>query len=142
MKALIKINRIKEGYKETLGTGTLFVDDVAKFDFCVLERPNLHNERNVSSIPAGIYSASKIRRGSNNKKAILLAGTQPRTEILIHSGNYYDDSEGCLLIGSRFTDVDHNGIYDVIESNDTVNTLFDLIPDNADLTVEIIKMMV
>ena len=140
MKALILINRIAEGNKETLGHGTLFLDDKPMFDFCSLERPNLHNQKNISSIPAGIYHASKERRNSNNNKCILLYGTEPRTSILIHSGNYYDHTEGCILIGSRFKDIDANGIYDIVESNQTVNTLFDLIPDNADITVQIKKL--
>lgn len=142
MEAKILINRINEGHKETLGTGTLFIDGVAKFNFCSLERPNLHNQFNVSSIPAGLYSAQKIRRSSNGKKAILLNGTQPRIAILIHSGNYYDDTQGCILLGDRFDDADHNGIYDVINSNDTVNTLFDLIPDHCIITIEIRKLLV
>lgn len=140
MKALVKLNRLIEGNKETLGHCTLYLDSIPVFDFCTLERPNLHNKRNVSSIPSGRYKATKIRRGSNGKKALLLQDTEPRTEILFHSGNYYDHSEGCILAGSRFADADTNGIYDVIESNDTINKLYDLIPDNYDIEVLITKL--
>lgn len=142
MDAFIKINRIVEGYYETLGHGTLYINDLPKFDFCTLERPNLHNKSNVSSIPQGVYDVEKIRRGSNGKKSLLLYDTGPRTEILIHAGNYYDDTAGCILVGNRFSDSDKDGIYDVINSNDTMNMLFDLIPDNANIRVHIEKMAV
>lgn len=142
MEAFIKINRIIEGYHETLGHGTLYVNDKPIFDFCTLERPNLHNKKFVSSIPQGVYDAEKIRRGSNGKKALLLYDTEPRTSILIHSGNYYDHTQGCILAGNRFADADKNGIYDVINSDDTVNKIFDLIPDNATIQVHIKKMAV
>lgn len=142
MKALIVINRIIEGNVETLGHGTLFVNDSPLLDFCTLERPNLHNKISVSSIPAGTYKGSKIRRGSNNKLAILLHGTEPRTEVLIHSGNFYDDTQGCILLGNRLADADNNGVIDVLNSNHTVNKMIGLIPDSSEIEIQIKKAFV
>lgn len=136
MEATILINRIKEGYKETLGQGTLLLNGMPRYDFVTLEKPNLHNTFNVSSIPAGTYKATKYIR-PNKKKAIQLHGTDPRTWILIHSGNYFDDSEGCILPGKRFGDMNADGIYDVQESGDVTDMIYDLIPNEAEITVQI-----
>lgn len=136
----INVNRIVEGHKQTLGHGTLFVNGSAVFDFCTLELPNKHNQRNVSSIPTGEYNAERITRGSNGKGVILLHNVPGRSSILIHLGNFYSDIEGCILVGSRFKDVNNDGIVDVIESTKTKDTLLSYINKGDSITVKINKV--
>lgn len=144
MEATIFINRLNEGNYQTVGLGSLYLQGEHIMTFATLERPNLHNRRNVSSIPDGVYKAEKILRASNGNKAIWLdeEKTKPRTAILIHSGNYNTHTQGCILIGVDFSDINHDGVYDVTSSNITVDDLYDAIPDDYSIKVVIRKMKV
>jgi hypothetical protein len=73
--------------------------------FCTLEEPWKDNKRSISCIPAGTYRVvphgwepgTKVRF----KRAYRLVGTEPRTAILIHTGNTTADIEGCILVGMQ-----------------------------------------
>lgn len=138
--AILDIKRICEGNNQTIGAGNLILDGEIIYTFFTLELPNLHNKRNISSIPVGIYKAEKILRSSNGKEAILLNDVPGRSEILLHSGNYYKDSEGCILAGDRLVDINSDGLCDVTNSNHTVGIIYNLIPDNYSLSVKISKI--
>ena len=70
-----------------------------------LEPPWKDNKRNKSCIPFGGYKA-KIMPSGVSKKApyphIEVMGTEPRTDILFHRGNYVKDTKGCILPGMGF----------------------------------------
>lgn len=79
--------------------GLLLIDDV--IECCTLELPFINNKKNVSSIPLGKYTA-KLHDSPTFKKCIKIYDVPSRTDILIHSGNVADDSNGCILVGSTF----------------------------------------
>lgn len=141
-KKKVIINRLCEGNYQTVGFGSLIIEGVVKYSFATLERPNLHNKFSVSSIPVGKYEAQRIVRHSNKKDAILLFGTEPRTEILIHSGNYKEHSQGCILIGESFFDINKDGVYDITNSNATIKNLMSFIDKDEHITVEVKKLNV
>jgi len=140
MNVRIVINRLIEGNRETLGNGTLYLDDDPIFDFCTLELPNRHNLQSISSIPTGVYEGKLITRSSNGKRAILIDGVQGRTSILIHPGNYFSDIQGCVLVGSRFIDINNDGIFDIVDSTLTNDKILSLIPKNSSIEIEIKKV--
>lgn len=41
-----------------------------------------------------------------------------RTKILFHWGNFFTDSEGCVLIGKSFQDLNGDGVIDISGSKD------------------------
>ena len=67
-----------------------------------LERPWQDNERNVSCIPAGRYRCRKIRspKFGNTYEICEVPG---RTNVLFHSGNTIEDTQGCILVGEEFS---------------------------------------
>lgn len=47
-----------------------------------------------------------------------------RADILFHWGNFYDETEGCILVGDAEKDINHDSVMDLINSK---NTFIDLI---------------
>ena len=67
-----------------------------------LECPWKNNQFRVSCIPAGRYKCI----WHNSPKfgwTYLVTGTEPRTQILFHVGNYPKDTWGCILLGKTRT---------------------------------------
>jgi hypothetical protein len=57
-----------------------------------------------------------------------------RSNILVHTGNYTSDIEGCILLGERFSDINNDLITDVTNSRVTLNALKKL-AENFELTI-------
>lgn len=79
--------------------GDLYIDGVF---FCrTLERPDAAQPdvEGAVCIPIGKYGGLISYFPHMNEDAPLLTGTEPRTGIFIHVGNYPKDSEGCILVG-------------------------------------------
>ena len=106
--------------KETMGT-LVATNGGATFTCHTLERPWLNNQRMISCIPTGTYTVKwKFHWGKFAWK-YELQNVQGRSGILEHSGNYFTDSEGCILLGSDFKDINKDGVLDIINSVVTLN---------------------
>jgi hypothetical protein len=76
--------------------------DEQDFPICVtLEESWLNNQRNISCVPEGTYQVRKYS-GTRYKEVWKLENVPNRSAILIHSGNTEYDTEGCILVGSKF----------------------------------------
>lgn len=137
---IININRITEGHTQTLGHASLFCNNIARLDFVTLELSNRHNQTNISSIPTGKYKGKVIVR-PNGDKAIILQGVKHRTAILIHKGNFHTDVKGCILVGSRFADINKDGYADVIESTLTIDKILSFLKLGEELQININKLL-
>lgn len=103
-----------------------------------IELPWINNQRNVSCIPEGEYNV--IKDYSNKRGNVFrLLWVRDRSGILIHVGNfvagYQKDSEGCILPGNHFFDLNNDGMLDVAESQVAMNALWELMPDKFKLIV-------
>ena len=87
-----------------------------------LELPWKNNERRVSCIPCGEYEV-KAHTSPKFGKCFWIQGVPGRSEILIHSGNYYTQILGCILVGQGWGDVNKDGICDVLQSKSTMANL-------------------
>lgn len=93
------------------------------FSCRTLELPWLENKTKISCIPEGAYKCSWTY--SPKFKTILpeLENVPGRTAIRIHSGNYASlkksHSQGCILVGTDFDDINKDGIIDIINSRST-----------------------
>jgi len=79
--------------------GVLIKDDMP---FAVtLERPWLLNKVNTSCIPAGEYICKRIVSPKFGR-TYEITGVEDRSHILFHSGNWVDDSSGCIIVAKEF----------------------------------------
>lgn len=75
-----------------------------------LERPWLNNQVSVSCIPKGDYRLTRraspiVERTSGGEfvEGWEVSRVPGRTHIMIHPGNWAKDTEGCILVGERFS---------------------------------------
>lgn len=108
---------------QTLDVGTYGVlHFVGGAPFAVtLERPWEDNARRVSSIPEGSYRCARVN-SPRFGDTFEVTGVEGRSHILFHRGNYVKDTEGCILVGNAFGDVDGDGVMDITASNIAWNT--------------------
>lgn len=136
MKNIIQgvIDRILHQDKQTLGWFVLY-DGIKPLIRCsVLELAFLDNKQNISSICSGVYIVEK-RWSEKFGNHFILLDVDGREYILIHKGNYFKDTRGCLLFGNNFTDFNGDGYLDVTISSRTMKKLYDLAPDKWKLTI-------
>ena len=68
------------------------------FRCLTLELPWASNEKNISCIQAGSYTAVKYDSPKHGE-VLLLQGVHDRAFIEIHAGNFTSDIEGCVRNG-------------------------------------------
>ena len=93
----------------TIGTLYLHEEDGREIELCkTLELPWMENKRRISCIPTGTYDITKhigsnyptekdIEKGINH--VLRLKNVPDRGGILVHPGNYPQDTVGCILVG-------------------------------------------
>lgn len=112
---IITLTRIAQDAKETRG----YLTDEENKQLCVtLERPDLGNQHNVSRIPAGRYQTARMHSPHMNVDLFQVLDVPGRGNIEIHFGNYVTDSEGCILLGTSFADINSDGEIDITASQD------------------------
>ena len=119
--------RIESVHYPDCTLGRLYFED---FQCFTLELPWLNNKPNISCIPAGRYEYFK-RTSSKNGEVLQLKGTEPRTYIQLHSGNYTRQIQGCILPGDSIKFLDNDSIPDVTNSKNTLNKILTLVPSQG-----------
>jgi hypothetical protein len=132
MKLILK--RIKDNGRQTTGKATLYDGDKKVFEFVTLEPAWLNNAIGKSCIPAGIYNV-RPRRSAKYGNHFIIEGTEPRTYVLFHKGNYRKDSTGCILVGRKFADINGDGEIDITSSGATLKRLLSLAPNGFKLEI-------
>lgn len=125
--------RNKSGSKQTLGILTIFD---TKDMFHTLELAWKDNKRNVSCIPVGNYDVKWTYSPKYKRKMYLVSNVPNRKGIRIHSGNYYSDILGCILLGSDHTDINKDGLKDVVNSRNSIKK-FENIMGGKDFVLKI-----
>lgn len=104
-----------------------------------IELPDNGNIKNVSCIPEGIYECEKITSKSKGE-CFHVKDVPERSEILIHVGNYAAgekvDTEGCILPGLYFYDINEDGFTDVVGSKSAMQKLLKALPDKFKLMIK------
>lgn len=126
---IVKIKRIEYDDKQTLG-----ILSFGDFECKTLELPWKNNDRRVSCIPRGIYHVEK-RVSAKYGNHFWIKDVENRSFILIHSGNYYMNTLGCILVGTDHTDINGDGHRDVISSKDTMIELNKALPQTFILDI-------
>lgn len=133
MKA--KLIRLVQEEKQTLSSLLFFDDDVnLLLSVKALELPDRDNQRSISRIPAGRYTC-KLRYSRKYKWHFILEDVPNRDYILIHFGNYYRDTRGCIIVGNNFRDIDNDGYRDVTSSKKIMKRILAIAPKEFELII-------
>ena len=131
--------RLANEDKQTLGHFTLYEDASVVFSCKSLELPDLGNQTDISCIPKGDYICCK-RYSTKYGWTYLVREVDEehvkgRKWILIHFGNYFHNSRGCILLGQDFIDINQDGYRDVTSSRRTMRTMTRLADDIFKLSI-------
>jgi hypothetical protein len=123
---------------ETLGTFVIIDNSKLVWNCVCIELPNKDNKLKVSCILPGTYLVKKIV-SEKHGNCFLLSDVPGRSAVEIHIGNYAAgkkvDTEGCILPGMYFADLNKDGISDVAGSPDAMQHLLQFLPNEFNLTI-------
>jgi hypothetical protein len=129
------ILRTFKNERQTLGTGIVYNDQGRTLiQFNTLELPYLNNRSKISCINAGVYTIVK-RRSERFGTHFLVKNVKDRSLILIHHGNFYTQTEGCILVGSELKDLNNDNLLDVVNSKKTMNLLVEVLGVSTELRI-------
>lgn len=126
--------RLQENDKQTLGRIYFFEGLNQVLKGVTLELPDRDNKKNISRIPAGTYTVKK-RKSKRFGEHFHVLDVEGRSLILIHVGNYYRQTEGCILIGQGFADIDKDGYIDITTSRYTLDAALERTPKTFTLII-------
>ena len=131
------LKRKKYTDKQTIGIMEVYRNNLFECSFATLEQEWNNNERSNSCIPKGFYIV-KPYSSKKHPDSFIVEGTEPRTYILIHKGNYNTHTEGCILPGLIHMDINKDGYLDVISSAQAMIRLNNICKDEKiiSLTIE------
>lgn len=120
---------------QTIGQGFI-LDKLGRvlFSFKTLELSYKNNARKKSSIPCGNYKLVK-RYSLKFRNHLHVLNVQNRDYILIHSGNFFTDILGCIIVGDAHTYINKDGQLDIINSGLTMDKLLSLCESVNDLVI-------
>jgi hypothetical protein len=121
--------------KQTTGHLALFDEDELIFDCKTLEPQWNDNAKGNSCIYEGEFKVV-VHNSPTYGRCLKIIDVKGRTYILIHWGNYRNNTEGCILVGSDFKDVNNDGLKDVVLSRHTFDRLMQIIEDEFTLIIK------
>lgn len=128
------VNRLVHEDKQTLSWMYLYREIDEIFKCAILEPPDKGNKKSISNVCSGIYWC-ELRFSKKYGWHYEVQAVDGRTLILIHFGNFYWDTEGCLLAGNDFSDINKDGYRDVTSSKKTMQRLLKIAPRQFQLTI-------
>ena len=120
-KPTVTLERFSDNNIEALGDLSF-----NSFTCQTLERPWKNNQKNISCIPIGTYQVKYTFSSKFLKYTYEVLNVPNRSGIRIHSGNYFFDIEGCILLGDSYSDINKDGQKDVLNSRVTIKKFEDL----------------
>ncbi len=131
----IILTRTFQNEVQTIGHAILIDESGQKLaNFSTLELPNLDNAKSISCIPTGKYKVVK-RFSEKYGHHFWVIGVKGRSMILIHSGNYHTQTQGCILVGSEHKYLNQDNALDIVNSKMTMNVLNAITPTRFELLI-------
>ncbi len=118
---------LRDTGKSVLGLLTVYPNEQ---NFASLQPSDFFNIRNVSCIPEGEYWI-KHHISPTHGKCLAITGVPERDNILMHKGNLWDHTDGCVIPGLWFGHIDKDGTIDVISSGDALEAIMKLVPEGG-----------
>ncbi len=112
----------------TTGELVLNKDGEEAYVCCTLELTWMDNRTNISCIPAGEYNVVPYS-SEKYPAAFEVQGVPGRSKILIHAGNFFTDTRGCILVGQDIVEINGDGVMDVSSSKPTLRMIRDVVGD-------------
>jgi hypothetical protein len=125
--------RTSDDGTQTLGSLLVINEGIEKI-FATLEPAWIQNQRHISCIPWGRYTLRK-RASPKYGEHLHVQDVMGRDWILMHKGNYRDDTSGCVLVGKRHADLNGDGKLDTIRSGDAMKELLEMLPYRCTLDI-------
>ncbi len=110
------IIRTAQNEVQTIGHALILDNSGQRLEtFTTLELPFINNFRKISCIPPGEYKVKKrfSKKFGNHFHVLDVKG---RDFILIHKGNYYTQTKGCILLGREHKYINNDNVLDVSQS--------------------------
>lgn len=132
MNKKLRLKRVSEHPDVTAG---VLINDDTGLPICfTLEKAFRWNEKNISCIPKGTYACVPYSSDSY-PDCYMVTEVHGRSGILFHIGNRDKDTEGCILPGMQFGELDNEPA--VLRSGDAMGKIRQIIgQDRFVLVVE------
>lgn len=105
------------------GVQTLGELEFSGMKWNTLELSWKNNQRNISCIPKGTYNVTYTFSPKFMKFTYEIQKVPNRSGIRIHVGNYFNQIQGCILIGNGYRDINKDGRLDVINSTISIQAI-------------------
>jgi hypothetical protein len=140
LKAILKRN--SDDGVQTLGELTIKSttengQEITLFHCLTLERPWKDNKSEVSCIPKGDYICKWTFSPRLVRYTYQIMNVKDRTGIRFHSGNYFFDVIGCIILGHKYADINKDGEVDILETRQTIKE-FETLLNKQDFNLSII----
>lgn len=89
----------------------------------------------MSCIPTGTYKVTR-HTSPRHGDVFLVNDVSGHSNILIHAGNYFGDTLGCILVGKDIIDINKDKLPDITSSKNTLALLRNAAPNGFLLTVK------
>jgi len=96
---------------------------VGAFSFKTMELSYKGNRRNISSIPTGRYQMKWTFSPRFMKYTYEIMNVPNRSGIRIHSANWYSQLNGCIALGTHYSDLNRDSHADIVNSSVSVNKM-------------------
>jgi len=120
--------------QQTPGCFVLFEQNNLIFDCKTLEPQWNFNMPFNSCIYEDVFKCKK-KVSPTYGLCFEVLNVKARTNILGHWGNFRDDTQGCILVGKDYIDINRDGLKDVTNSQITFNNLMEKLPNEFILVV-------
>ena len=93
---------VRKGFSNLTTISQLYIDQIPGPASYILE-PTTRvgaDPRGIIAIPEGRYEVTMYNSPKNGRRVPILGNVPGRTYIEMHIGNFYTDTDGCLLFGT------------------------------------------
>lgn len=127
--ASLVLQRLSTSVQGTFGK---IIDEDENIVAVTCERPDNGNQP-MGCIPAGEYPVDVFNSPSKGQD-FLVHGVPNRSMIEIHKGNTIKDTEGCILVGTSFGQL--NGMKAVLNSAVALGKMLETFPGGFNLVIK------
>lgn len=120
----------RNAYLPFVTLGRLFVDHHAPL--VTLENPWLSNQPYISCIPEGHYLCRR-RLSPKFGDTYEVMNVPGRSHIIFHAGNTAKDTEGCILVANKLSEVQ----YAIVESRSGLSRLFEYLAEDYEFRLTV-----